>query len=194
MSQAVPLYHADGKHSGVFYCSECRAVFNSEDQAASCHGMRECQCGNKIERRYSPVCDACQRLEWKRKSAEEERNRFDAAKKISAAEYMGGMVYSCNRYYADVDEAIDQYLEGQEPEYVWACKDVGIPMATSENIVDNLLDNMWEDADPSDLNGLDELDEAIKAFNEANRAIHVWEPDYSTAILTHKLAAKEPKS
>jgi len=47
----------------------------------------------------------------------------------------------------------------------------------------NLLDNMWDDADTSDLNGVEELEAALKAFNEANESVQMWEVDYSTAIM-----------
>jgi hypothetical protein len=42
---------------------------------------------------------------------------------------------------------------------------------------------MWEDAELGDLNGVDELQAAIDAFNKANRPVVCWMVDYSTAIL-----------
>jgi hypothetical protein len=183
MSQALELYKKDGTPTGVFYCSECQIVFHSENEAQRCHGERICPCGTKVEDRYGNLCSACRTKEWREKDAAKERERFDKAQKITEAEYTGDMVFLDDKYFPDVAYAIDDYLEGQEPEYVWACKDIGVPRASSEGIIENLLDNMWEDADSSDLNGLAELDSAIDAFNEANEGIHVYVPDYSTAIL-----------
>jgi hypothetical protein len=80
---------------------------------------------------------------------------------------------------------------GQEPEYVWACKNIGVPLATTESLYENLLENMWEEADVNDLNGVDELEDAVTAFNEANKSIHVYHPDYSKAILISKRKNEE---
>jgi hypothetical protein len=93
------------------------------------------------------------------------------------------MVYDNDKFYTEIEDAIDPYLPGQEPEYVWACTDVGVPRATTESLYENLIENMWEDADVSDLNGVEELEAAMTAFNEANKGIHVYQTDYTTAIL-----------
>lgn len=124
--------------------------------------------------------------EWKARDDAAEAKRFAKAEKITEADYKGEMVYLDDRYFSDVEDAIDSYLPGQEPEYVWACKDQGVPQANADSIYENLLDNMWEDADVDDLNGVDELKAAVKAFNEANRSITVFVPDYDTAILVEK--------
>jgi len=186
MSEAIELYKKDGSTAGIYYCSECRVVHATKEQAEQCHGERICACGQKLSSRYRNECDKCWYEKSKKESAEKELARFEKANKISEGEYQGGMVNDGDNFYEDVEEAIDKYLEGQEPEYVWACKDVGVPLVNSDSIVENMLENMWEDADSSDLNGLDELDVAIKKFNEANKSIAVWQPDYSTAILVKK--------
>ena len=183
MSKVVELFKKDGSPAGVFYCSECRAVFASKEQAENCHGERLCACGKKIEVRYHSECSIC----WSNKSQEEENKReaarFEKATKIPESEYTGEMVYDADKFYTDIDDAIDPYLPGQEPDYVWACKDVGVPLATTESLYENLIENMWEDADVSDLHGVDELEAAVTTFNEANKAVHVYQPDYTTAIL-----------
>ena len=182
MAEAVELYKKDGTSAGAFYCAECRVIFRTEEGAANCHGERLCACGGKLERFYS-TCSNCRDKEWREKEALKEQERFNAAKKITEAEYDGGMVYCGNNYYDSVEDAVDGYLKGQEPEYVWACTDVGVVKATTESLYENMLENMWEDASVDDLNGVDALEAAVKAFNEANESICVWEPDYTTAIL-----------
>ena len=197
MSEAIELYKKleDGSMAatGIFYCSECRVVHATESQAQRCHGETLCACGEKIEDRYGDLCPKCRTKKWKDEGSTREAARFEKATKISEADYKGEMVYLDDRYFSDVEDAIDDYLPGQEPEYVWACKDQGVPFANTESIYENLLENMWEDADVSDLNGVDELEAAVKAFNEANRSITVFVPDYSTAILVEKrpVAAEE---
>jgi hypothetical protein len=185
---AIELFKADGKSAEVFYCSQCRIVHRTQEEAEFCHGERICACGKKIESIHSRQikCSDCDGLEWKEKERKREAERFEAAIKIKAADYSGEHVYCGDSYYDSVDEAIDQFLEGQEPDYIWACQDKSLPTVDLEDITCNLIDNMWEDADTSDLNGIDELEAALTAFNEANKSIRMWEPDYSTAILIEK--------
>lgn len=69
-SEAIELFkQVDGefKPAGVFYCSECRAVFGNEAQAQTCHGERICECGAKVEQRYYMKCRECQDVEWREK-------------------------------------------------------------------------------------------------------------------------------
>lgn len=191
-TEAVELYKQDGTSAGVFYCSECRCVYAAKEQAENCHGDRLCSCGKKIDQRYRSLCNDCDQRDWKEKERIKEAERFEKAQKISDTEYKGGMVYGPDdRYYEEVEDAIDQYLEGQKPEYVWACKDVGVIKATTESLYENMLENMWEDADVHDLNGVDELEAAVEVFNEANKNISVWEPDYTTAVMIAKGAPHE---
>lgn len=187
MSEAIELYKksdaGDTVPCGIFYCSECRSVYKTEAEACKCHGERLCECGEKIEQHYRSKCNACDSKEWHQKSAAAEFARYEKATKITYAEYKGSMIYDADKYYEDLESALDGYDDGQEPEYVWACKNIGVTKATTESLYENMLENMGEDADVYDLNGVDELEAAVTAFNEANKSISVWEPDYSTAIL-----------
>lgn len=181
---AIELYKADGTTAGVFYCSQCRIIHHTQEQADWCHGERLCACGKKIEQGYRVrICRDCDALEWKEKTRQQEAERFEAATKVPASEYTGNHVCDCDKFYDSVEEAIDQYLEGQKPEYVWGCQPRKLPYIDLEDVTSNLLDNMWEDADLSDLNGIEELEVALKAFNEANESLNMWEVDYSTAVL-----------
>lgn len=183
MFEAVELYKQDGSKAGIFYCSECRCVYKTEAEASNCHGEKLCACGKPIERRFYAKCNACDQQEWREKRTAEELARFEKATKILASEYKGDMVSDGDNYFSEIEDAVDRFLEGQEPEYLWACKDVGVPKASTEGIYEHLLENMWEEADVNDLCGVDELEAAMTAFNEANKAVHVYQVDYSTAIL-----------
>lgn len=187
MSQAVELYEKDGRATGFYFCSTCRIVYATKDKADWCHGEHLCACGKRIpQHERGRTCSECQSKEWREKDAKKEAERFEAATKITEAEYKGEHVYCGDKYYDSVEDAVDGYLAGQEPEYVWACKEHGIPTIDLEDVTTNILDNMWEDADTSDLNGIDELEAALALFNKANDPIQLWEPDYSTAILVEK--------
>jgi hypothetical protein len=186
MPEAIELYKKDGTSAGAFYCSECRAMFGSEEQASGCHGERICECGKPIDRRYYAICSECSDTKFRTEQAEKERQRFEKAEKVPYADYEGGMLFDGDKYHDDLESLEDDVFDGDMPEYVWACKDIGVIKATTENLYENMLENMWEDADVSDLCGVDELEAAVTAFNEANAGIHVWEPDYSTAILVER--------
>ena len=187
---AIELYKKleDGtmKACGIFYCSECRLVYNTEDEANWCHGNHLCACGNKVTQSYRRICDECQSKEWREQESNRETERFEKATKIHESEYRGDHVYDNDQFYDCVEDAIDGYAKGQKPEYVWACKEVSLPRADLEDVTSNLLDSMWEDADTSDLNGVEELESALEAFNKDNESIQMWNVDYSTAILVEK--------
>lgn len=185
---AVELYKKkdDGTIApcGIFFCSQCRLVYETKEKAEWCHGEHLCACGKKVgPPHYEHVCDECRSKEWRKKEEARESERFEKATKIKASEYTGDHVMDGDNFYESVEDAIDQYEEGQEPEYVWACKTHGIPKVDMETVTCNILDNMWEDAEESDLDGLEELQAALDAFNKANESIQLWEPDYSIAIL-----------
>ena len=181
---AIELYKADGNTAGIFYCSECRIVHPNREQAEWCHGERVCACGKKVTQgHYRRQCDECYTADWKEKERQKEAGRFEAATKIPESDYAGSHIFHNDHYYESVEEAIDGYIEGQEPEYVWACKAKRLPLIDLGDVTCNLLDNMWEDAEIDDLYGVEELDAALKAFNEANAKLEMYEPDYSTAIL-----------
>jgi uncharacterized protein YpmB len=189
MAEAVEFFKKDGTAAGVFYCSECRCVYVDKKMADWCHGDRLCACGKKIERGYhTEKCDKCCSDEMQAKEASKEAARFDKAKKITEAEYKEGMLYDGDRYFNDVEDAVEHYEcnDSAPPEYLWACKRAELPTASAESIYENLLEAMWDDADTSDLYGVKELEAAVTAFNKENRSIQLWEPDYSTAILVEK--------
>lgn len=185
MSEAVELYTKEGKATGVYYCSECEQVFANRDRAQECHGERFCECGEKADRYYQQ-CQKCIHAKFMKQRADEEAERFEKASKVKPEEQDSEMFFFADKYFNDIQEVIDYYEDNNSPEYVWPCKNVGVPSVDLEDVTCNLIDNMWEDADLSDLYGVVEIEAALKAFNEANKSIKVWEPDYSTAILVEK--------
>lgn len=185
---SIELYKQDGSAAGVFYCSECLLVYNNKEQAECCHGDGLCACGKKVTHGYPrKQCSDCYVAEWREQYRLQESERFDKATKISPFEYTGTYVYYGDKYYPSIEGAIDGCLEGEEPEYVWACKDIGVPKVDLEGVLCNVIDSMWEDADYCDLNGVDELESALNAFNKANESVSVYHPDYTTAILVREM-------
>ena len=50
-----------------------------------------------------------------------------------------------DQYYPTVEEAIDG-CDGP-PEYVWAAKNIGLRKASTEDLIERVLEEAWEDAD-----------------------------------------------
>ena len=182
---AIELFHADGKPSGIWYCSECRTVHTNQRTAQSCHGVTSCDgCGKELGKRqpyYRTHCHECDRRIWREKQAAEEFQKYTAAVKIKASDYTGPQVFFNDHYYETVEDAIDGC--DAPPEYIWSAKDIGLNKATIEDCVDRILEEAWEDADIDDLNGTEQLQNAIDAFNEANSSISVYMVDYNEAIV-----------
>jgi hypothetical protein len=193
---AIELFHADGKPSGIWYCSECRSVHNDQRLAQSCHGTTHCKdCGKELGKRqpyYRTQCEECYSKEWRERMAKEEFERYTKATKIKASEYTGPQVFFGDHYYETVEDAIDQCEK--PPEYVWSAKDVGLRKATIEDLIERILEEAWEDADSGDLNGVEELEKAVDAFNDANSGVSVYMVDYNEALVLDDAILAEWKS
>lgn len=184
MSEAIELFHQDGKPSGIFYCSTCRCVHVSKERAVECHGPRVCSCGKPIESRYASECPECDRRKWQEKIQKDELDRFEAATKIKASEFTGDQAFWDDKYYDSVEDALDGYLKpDHRPEYIWAAKNQGLPKASLDDLIERVIEGAWEDADSDDLNGVEELQAAVDKFNEENAGVPVYMPDFTLAIL-----------
>jgi hypothetical protein len=188
---AVELFHQDGKSAHIFYCSKCGVVHSTKIAADQCHGNAICEkCGGKVK--YGVVCDDCQHEEFKERERAKEAENFEKAEKIAAKGYEGfvfcdGASHN-DGYFESVEDFIDwaedEYEDpSQCPVYVWACNSHPPRRVDLSDITSNLLDDMWEDADEYDLNGIPELQAAIDAFNEANKTILIYETDYTRAVM-----------
>jgi hypothetical protein len=184
-NSAIELFHGDGKPSGIWYCSECRAIYNQQRMAESCHGITHCEdCKKELENRqpyYRTQCDECERKKRMEKWEKKEFERYTKSVKIKASEYTGPQVFFNNTYYETPEDAIDGC--DQLPEYIWSAKDVGLKKASIDDLIDHILENAWKDADVDDLNGIEELQEAIDTFNELNSGVSVYMVDYNEAIV-----------
>lgn len=80
-------------------------------------------------------------------------------------------------YFRDVEELAGSldFLEGQRPAFAHCCVERGFSLDI-ESILEDATQEMYEDC-YDDLNGLDELQQAIDTFNQANESIKTWECD-----------------
>ena len=186
---AIELFHQDGRTAGAWYCEKCRAVHGTEEGATLCHGESLCACGKPTRSRYDNQCQDCNSKAWRERMDREEMARYEKAVKVPQAEWTGYQVFWDDRYFDTVEEAVEHAEAdgGSTPEYIWAAKNQGVPKATIEDLVSRLVEDMWEDAEVDDLNGVDELQTAVDAFNEANKSVTVWMVDYSAAIIVNQI-------
>lgn len=83
----------------------------------------------------------------------------------------------------------DEEAEGlKRPEYVFVCTKVSFPGLHVGPLVETLADEMYEDAE-SDIEGIQELKQALLTFNEVNKDLISWETDYTRAV---RVPPREP--
>ena len=125
--------------TNIYACSEDEAQKAAVTAAEKCCAPRSCNdCGGAVERKYWTKCDTCRATQ----SQEHERERYEAATRVPAAEYDGEMVCIGEddfRYTTDVDEG-----EG-EPPWAWATTPRRMRLA-ADDILDGALDEYHEDA------------------------------------------------
>jgi hypothetical protein len=203
---ATELFHQDGRTAGVFYCAECRHVAKTREQADGCCAPYKCtRCGCDVDRKtYRTVCPPCEEA----KRREKEAARFAAAEKVTEWD---GWIY-CeevsgynDHYFVNVGE-LEDYIASEIPDevemallseeeqaevirmpaYVWTCTANAFAAASLDQITEQIADNAYEDFDCADLRGLDALQAAVDAFNEANAGILCYSPNYKRALILSK--------
>lgn len=183
---ATELYLKDGRFAGIFYCSECHLVKLTKDQADRCCEPTKCQyCGKESGRKHYLACESCERANQLKKEAE----RFDKAEKLTQWD---GWVFlegtGRDGHYESLSDfwdnwELEHYEADEKPKYVWTCKKIHFAVADVSDITERIADNGYEDFDTDDLNGLDDLKAAIEKFNEANKDVVSYEPDYKRAVI-----------
>jgi len=188
--KATELFHANGKTAGVWYCSECRIVRKTQQEAEECCKPKICtRCKTAECQEYRTVCKLCNDII----DREREEERFAKAEKVTE---WNGPVYSDSHdignegYAENIEEALD-WLEcmsedGKIPEYVWTCNERPICHLNFDSIIESSTSEAYEGWETENLNGLEELEAAIEKFNELNKDDVCWLPNYKKALLIKK--------
>lgn len=115
-------------------------------------------------------------------NAKFETDHFEKAEKVTEWE---GPVYFADTYYASLEDLLDEYCGGEEPEgYIWTCDVEPICTLDLGHILENACQDTPEDWDADELDGQKELEDAIQKFNELNASAHVaWSPNYQKALI-----------
>jgi hypothetical protein len=159
----------------LFACRECGHAYsvlnigvqNARDMAENCENCRPKQyqcdmCGCDTPK-YWTRCTDCR-----------------TAAKIEKAEIVpddGGPYFEVggDRFFHEMEEAEDAGLSWVHP------SKVSYPRIDADSVLENLLDDMHEDASVDDLDATAEFEEAVKRFNEAQTTRSYW-PDENKRI------------
>lgn len=168
---AIPLFTEDGKKTNVSYCSHCE-IPAPHDLAETCCTTSKCEsCGNDTGYRTVSLCSECR-----------DKRAMDKAEKLE--EWSGPVVFN-DYYYESLDDMMYR-LDGDEmPEFVYVAETEPLPKIDIEDFLQNYCEDLYEDAEEN-LDGVKELAEAFKAFNEANAHNTYW-------LESRKRAVRVPK-
>lgn len=96
----------------VYMCGVCGEYYHAKEQAETCCVGEKCpECGAQRDYQFSPLCNKCRQKERDRFCAEQQKARWEAARKVPLSQYDGQELY-CNLndcYYAttDYEEMVD---------------------------------------------------------------------------------------
>lgn len=119
-----------------------------------------------------------------------EEEKFNKAEKLTEWD---GPVYceglGRDGYAANLEEMVEYYDEDLKnfPKYVWVCDSIQIYKLDLDDILQPHEEHTWEDFERGDAKGEAELEAAIKKFNELNKDLVYWEPNYKKALLVGEI-------
>lgn len=174
----------------VYQCGYCRRIHIDPNLAEQCCKCGKCKKHIKYIFPYNPHIPECCRecSEIARKEQSEKHSRIAAEKdaatmaKAELVEYKYGepvFWLEINEFYRDMEELLDRYDDDELPEFVCPCKPFIHEIPDVKHIVEQMVeDEMYEDFDYLRLDGIEELDAALKKFNELNKEkLTVFEAD-----------------
>lgn len=167
------------KQAGVWFCSACRTVRSTRREADECCQPWFCSCGQQVDRFYKE-CNACK----DKRLAAKELARFESAQKSTDDKgpfFRDGLG---QEFFQDI-ESLEDHLEFEEdrPLYVWCCTTERVVTISVDDILDGIADDAYEGFDPDDLDGIEDLRAAVAQFNDLNRDVVRWVPDFTRARL-----------
>lgn len=149
----------------LYQCEKCNRYYWTKQSAERCCPTIYCEdCGKELTNHCS-VCEKCN-----------EKRIYDRAEKLTYEEYIkkypGNMLYYNEKYYADLEDLLDDFVGEKIPEYCYG--------TTAEKIeidIDYAIENAEEDMEDSffDRYGLQELREYMQKWNREYGYNSFWE-------------------
>ncbi len=160
-----------------YACGECGVVARDKALAEDCCKKAHCEtCGAETYKHWT-YCSLCM-----------DKIKWDKAQEIQ--EHDGPVFWQqADRWFDSYDAAIEHFEEMLEdedeeqniPEFLNPCIRQEFPGLDIESAIESMCDKMWEDAQDH-LCGLEQLEDAVKKFNEKNVHLKPWESDYKRKI------------
>lgn len=178
-STAAALYTKDKPDEPVAcFCTGCRTVKPSKADAEACASCAEWQCevcGAKAFAPYQRFCSPC----LAKRRGQQEQEKLEQAERIPLGEYPDdyGVVWEGD-YHSSVEMLLDHCeCEGIEPpKLVWATSPIQFAL-NADDTIEEAFENWaegWDDAERGIIEGRDEFDKAVEAFNKANEKTLVY--------------------
>lgn len=160
----------------AFVCGECGSVYGTKESALYCHQLQFCEsCKVGVPKGYIK-CSNCR-----------DQAMWDKAEEIQEWD---GPVFDehSERWFSSYDEAMEHFAEIKEsgdedaiPIWIQPCDQTPFPGLDLDGAIECMCDDMFEDAHEH-LVGVDELENAVKIFNEKNKHIKSWFADTKKKI------------
>ena len=179
-------------------CSNCQRVYIDKEVADKCCLCLRCK--NLIvaddlttQALYAPLyhtkCENLNREDF-------EQSRIDKAEKL---EKWNSWVFWNDKFYPDVDSFLDEnYTECEKigggtedvllndlPEYIFCCKEVPFRKVYLDSIISEICEDSYENAE-DDIVGQEDLEKALNKFNELNKSLKSYEPNYNKVVKVKK--------
>lgn len=189
---ATELFHKDGRPAGVWYCGKCRLSFSHREPAEQCCLPNPCVvCGKPCERMFYTTCDSCRSAQ----RIAREHERYTKAVKLTEWDgwvYVEDMGFQ-DGYFQDIDELELYCLEdGAElPRYAWTCSTKPLVHVEADDIYYCVFMDSEEDRERYRIKGFEEIGKAVGAFNEANKHLLTYQPDFTRCVLMKQAQANE---
>lgn len=188
---AIQLIRPDnGQPVRIWACGKCGDTNEAKGLVDLCCSRCE-TCGSEVKRGDMGKCSECRR----KKFDANERARF--AKLASEAkqdpewtgwvfsnDYNGGsdgFFESPEDFMERLTDDIDRDPDLARPGFVWATTSRPVVNIDADDVIGLITEDRPESWEESDLNGVEELKEALAKFNAANPSL-MYEPDFKVIV------------
>lgn len=190
---SIYLHLPDGTPTKWSMCGECRRVSapGNHDLSEKCCICYDCGKPLAKDERVPYVTgngNALYHRDCERKRRmEREADVLDKAELVTGYDgpvYLDGVGNGSygDGFFCDVNELSEHldFHEGERPLFAHCCTQRGLNIDLNQ-ILESATEEMHESC-YDDLDGVEELQAAMDAFNKANESVRTWDPDYKRKV------------
>lgn len=180
--EAMRLKDSSGVDIDVWTCSRCKLLSRDQQEAEKCCTCLGC---GKPTDHLSCWCEEC----WQKNEQAKEAEAVSKAQQVDPATYDGPVYNPKIDYYAQsLADGLDMW---PDLEYFWACTVSPVVNLVLGEILEEQTQEAPDGFDVDDLDGLEDLEVAVAKFNDLNKDVVKWEPDYGRVIYPARDAEQE---